>query len=134
MPKNKTPITFHDLQQVSGHGRGRTLTVPTINLTMPEDMGGMAYGVYASRVTVDGRDYTGALHYGPLPTFGETRPQLEVFLIDERDISFAPETHFTLYVVERLRDIMTFASPELLRAQILLDVERIRQTVPQVTL
>jgi len=99
-----------------GAGRGRTIGIPTLNLTpaprklLPPD------GVYAVRVTVGGRTYGGMMNQGPRPTFGVTARGLEIHLFD-----FAGDVYGERVRVEwvrRLRDVRTFPSREALVAQL----------------
>jgi len=100
-----------------GAGRGRTIGVPTINLTpadprklLPPD------GVYAVRVGIDGTRYGGMMNQGPRPTFGVDARGLEVHLFDfARDVYGAT---VTVEWVRRLRDTQTFPSRQALVDQI----------------
>lgn len=67
----------------SGNRIGTTLGFPTVNLPIGEGLCVPRFGVYASRVTVDGKVYRGATNIGVHPTVGENdRPLCETFLID----------------------------------------------------
>src|SRR5207244_3978218 len=62
-----------------GAGRGRTIDVPTINLTSPDPRKLLPPdGVYAVRVEIDGRRYDGMMNQGPRPTFGVHARGLEI--------------------------------------------------------
>jgi FAD synthase len=63
---------------VQGHGRGKDLGFPTINMqVLPEMVLGMKEGIYAARVTISGQNqgaaYGGALYYGPGPRRRDAR-------------------------------------------------------------
>jgi riboflavin kinase/FMN adenylyltransferase len=111
-----------------GAGRGRTIGVPTINLTpsdprklLPPD------GVYAVWVQIaapsagnDGADggerCAGMMNQGPRPTFGVQARGLEIHLFD-----FTGDLYDQVVTVEwvrRLRDVQTFASRQALVDQI----------------
>jgi riboflavin kinase/FMN adenylyltransferase len=65
---------------VTGKGRGKPMGFPTINLRIPDDFE-LKDGVYAAKITIEKNVFKGALHYGPVPTFGEPEKTLEVYLI-----------------------------------------------------
>ncbi len=66
---------------VHGDKRGRVLGYPTANMALPAETG-LAHGVYAVRVTVDGVRYDGAANFGRRPQFGSGPVLLESFLFD----------------------------------------------------
>jgi riboflavin kinase/FMN adenylyltransferase len=100
-----------------GAGRGRTIGIPTINLTPPDPRKLLPPdGVYAVWVTVAGRRYGGMMNQGARPTFGVHVRGLEIHLFD-----FAGELYGETVVVEwvrRLRDVQTFPSRQALVDQI----------------
>ncbi len=99
-----------------GAGRGRTIGIPTINLTPPDRKLLPPDGVYAVWVTVAGRRYGGMMNQGARPTFGVHARGLEIHLFD-----FAGELYGETVVVEwvrRLRDVQTFPSRQALVDQI----------------
>ena len=109
---------------ISGHGRGKLLGFPTFNLKIPPELSAK-HGIYAAWVWIGGQKYQGALHFGPVPTFKNPRPSLEIFLLDYADEE--PVHELTFELVSYLRPIEAFASPEALAQQIAEDVSRIRQ-------
>jgi len=106
-----------------GAGRGRTIGVPTINLTPPDPRKLLPPdGVYAvwvevgKRETANGQRYGGVMNQGPRPTFGVTARALEAHLFD-----FAGDLYgetVTVEWVRRLRDVQTFPSRQALVDQI----------------
>lgn len=70
---------------VMGDQRGRTLGFPTANLE-PENQLLPANGVYATRLEIEGRWWTGATNIGYRPTvrsrFQSPRPVVETYLLD----------------------------------------------------
>jgi riboflavin kinase/FMN adenylyltransferase len=109
---------------VSGQGRGRTLGVPTANLRVPPEKIVPRRGVYAAYATVGYRTYIAAVNVGIRPTFGGGEPTIEAHLIDATvDILGA---QLEVAFVSRLRDEQHFSSPDALRNQIMLDIDRIR--------
>ena len=108
---------------VSGHGIGSKQTVPTLNLepdseVMPLD------GVYVTRTRdLDShRQWQSITNVGVRPTFGGDSLTVETFLLS----AFEPPAPSRILVefLRRIREERKFASPELLKAQILADVRR----------
>jgi len=106
-----------------GAGRGRTIGVPTINLTAPDPRKLLPPdGVYAVRVELGkpeagiGNRHGGMMNQGPRPTFGVQARGLEIHLFD-----FSGELYGQVVTVEwvrRLRDTQTFPSRQALVDQI----------------
>jgi len=107
-----------------GAGRGRTIGVPTINLTPPDPRKLLPPdGVYAVWVEIDGQRatgnvqrYGGMMNQGPRPTFGVHARGLEIHLFD-----FSGDLYdqvVTVEWVQRLRDVQTFPSRQALVDQI----------------
>lgn len=113
-------------ERVPGKGRGRQLGFPTVNLRVPEGLS-LPHGIYACWVRVSDRTYPGALHYGPVPSFGEEEPSLEVHVLDHV-LDATPET-VEVEVVRWLRPVLAFDSTEALRAQMERDVEACREAL-----
>lgn len=110
-------------QTRSGHGRGKTLGFPTLNLEIPSDLHAEP-GIYAGWVMVDHQSYPAAFHYGPIPTFGENGLALEAYLIDVTLKEKPPEVSFEL--AEYIRPVKTFSNAEELSEQIARDVAQVR--------
>jgi riboflavin kinase / FMN adenylyltransferase len=107
-----------------GAGRGRTIGVPTINLTSPDPRKLLPPdGVYAVRVRLPGNRegdkeavYGGMMNQGARPTFGVHARGLEIHLFDyDGDLYGAT---VTVEWVDRLRDTQTFPSRQALVDQI----------------
>ncbi len=101
----------------AGAGRGRGLGVPTANLAPPHPKKLLPPdGVYAAYVAWRGERHGAMLNLGPRPTFGEASRKLEAHLFD-----FAGDllgATVTIEFVRRIRDVMRFASPAELVAQL----------------
>jgi len=107
---------------VSGAGRGRSLTVPTLNLS-PENELLPAKGVYITQISLDGGPFLQSVtNIGIRPTFSESAMTVETFVLHDP----VPEgiVSARLRFLKRLRDETKFESPEALRRQIALDVMR----------
>jgi len=117
---------------INGKGRGKPMGFPTINLKIPENFK-LRNGVYAVKVSIDKKFFTGALHYGPIPTFSEQEKSLEVYLIEvsnEKLASYGFENLddkiIKVEIIKYLREIIKFKLVEDLVKQIKADVKEIR--------
>ena len=107
-----------------GAGRGRTIGVPTINLTSPDPRKLLPPdGVYAVRVILPGKGegekeaaYGGMMNQGARPTFGVHARGLEIHLFDFSGDLY--DTTVTVEWIRRLRDTQTFPSRQALVDQI----------------
>ncbi len=89
----------------------------------------LEHGIYAVWIILDSLRFKGAMHWGPIPTFDDAAPSLEVFLLglEGQDLSNTDTTHIEVEVVERLRDIHKFSSVVELTAQMDKDVNAVRK-------
>jgi riboflavin kinase / FMN adenylyltransferase len=108
---------------VAGQGIGARQTVPTLNLRTTAQVL-PATGVYITRTFDDeaARSWNSITNVGFRPTFDGTELTIETFLLDP----FAPPAPENIRVefLHRVREERKFASPEILKAQILRDVAR----------
>lgn len=105
---------------VSGRGRGVGLGFPTANIEPEKELLPPA-GIYAAFVDIEGKRYLAALNIGEKPTFDDYTFTFEVHLLD-----FSGDLRgkrLNTEFVEKLRDIIKFDSPEMLKKQIVADVE-----------
>jgi riboflavin kinase / FMN adenylyltransferase len=123
-------IASFTTQQVRGKGRGKLLGFPTINMQIPGDLV-MDEGIYAAWIGIGEARYKGALHYGPVPVFGENQPTLEVFLLDvtPEAVALLDMTNIYVSAVKRLRDVRSFATSDELVQQIRQDVIDVRASL-----
>jgi riboflavin kinase/FMN adenylyltransferase len=108
---------------VSGRGRGVGLGFPTANIDPEKELLPPA-GIYAAFVDVEGKRYMAALNIGEKPTFADYTFTFEVHLLD-----FSGDLRgkrLNTEFVEKLREIIKFDSPEMLKKQIAADVEKAR--------
>ena len=99
-----------------GDRRGRELGFPTANIQVePPEKLLPEPGIYAARGLVDGERIPGLLHLGPRPTFRGAGPAVELHLLDWTGDLYDRE--LTVEFCGRLRDIVAYASPEELVAQ-----------------
>ncbi len=109
---------------VAGDARGRTLGAPTINVQVADFPLEVVPGVYAAAVQLNENWVPAALHYGQRPTFGASF-SAEFHVIDQV-VEQAP-AQLTIRLLQRIRDIKKFDTPELLRAQITADIQACKQ-------
>jgi riboflavin kinase / FMN adenylyltransferase len=107
---------------VSGAGRGRTVTVPTLNLRADNELL-PAKGVYITKISLDGGPFLNAMtNVGIRPTFSESAITVETFVLNDP----VPQSVVSARVrfIKRLRDEQRFETPEALRRQIATDIAR----------
>jgi riboflavin kinase/FMN adenylyltransferase len=117
---------WHRIEGVVQHGdkRGRAMGFPTANLWL-EGLNLPRFGIYATLVDVltgphQGR-YRGVASLGVRPTFGASRPNLEVHLFDFDGDLYGAEISIALVAFQRPE--AKFDSVEALVAQMLEDAE-----------
>jgi len=116
---------------ITGKGRGKPMGFPTINLKIPDDFG-LKDGIYAAKVTIENKKFIGALHFGPVPTFGEQEKSLEVYLIsahDDLELENLDGKIIKIEIVKYLRGIIKFQSVTSLVKQIEEDVKQIKTLI-----
>lgn len=119
-------------QVVTGAQRGRTIGIPTANLTVSEEHALPATGVYAGHVLGAAAEPVPAVaNIGYRPTFNSTEPRLtlEAHLLD-----FSADLYgrrLTLAFQARLRPEMKFPGVEALVAQIRADIAAARRLLAQ---
>lgn len=105
---------------VRGAGRGRSLTVPTLNLE-PENELIPKIGVYTTRISIDGGPILDAVtNVGIRPTFGDGEQAVETHVLS--GTLPARTDRARLQFMERLREERKFDSVAALRQQIDVDI------------
>ena len=105
---------------VHGQARGRTIGFPTANVALAPHLVTPAYGVYAVRATVDGKQLDGVANFGIRPTVSvDNRPTLEVYLFDTVQEIYGKILQVDF--VHALRGEMKFAGLDALKEQIAKD-------------
>jgi riboflavin kinase/FMN adenylyltransferase len=119
----------HCMSQTVGHGFriGRTIGIPTINLTVPDHVLTPGRGVYVTEVFLpDGRRFPGVTNVGVRPTVGEGGAvTVETFLLDFAGDLYGQQVR--LEFCRRLRDEAKFPSLSALQRQIQLDIGAARR-------
>lgn len=113
---------WYSCQVIKGAGRGKTIGFPTLNLTLPK---GFDYqlGIYAGWVRFKQQTFKGAFHFGPVLTFGQQVPTLEVFVLDQT-INTTPKK-VEVQLAKFIRPPKKFNDVPTLTAQIKKDVQEI---------
>ncbi|MBU2552682.1 MAG: riboflavin biosynthesis protein RibF, partial [Proteobacteria bacterium] len=113
---------------IHGHERGKKLGFPTANLKLVDELVPKP-GVYAVRVTHQGRVYNGVANIGFNPTFGDVGLSVEVHCFDfDADIY---DQDIKVDFVSRLRDEKKFTGPEELISQITQDCRLARSILDE---
>ena len=103
-----------------GAGRGKGLGFPTLNLKLASGQD-VRHGIYAMRIDVDGHSHPAAGYVGSRPTFGESEPVLEAYLLDFAGDLYGKEVEAEF--IAFLRPDQTFATPKALSMQMREDCE-----------
>jgi riboflavin kinase/FMN adenylyltransferase len=111
---------------VEGAKRGRSIGIPTANLSIPEEQAVPPRGVYAGFAYVDGTRWPAVANIGHRPTFDgqQSRIVVEAHLLDFAADIYGQELE--LEFIARLRDEQAFASVADLLAQIRRDIASAR--------
>lgn len=110
---------------VKGQQLGRTIQFPTLNqIPAPEKLL-PPFGVYASRIRVDGQEYDGITNIGMKPTVGGNFVGAETHLFDYTGDLYGKEVCVQLYHFQRPEQ--KFASLDALKGQLQKDVEAARE-------
>ena len=105
-----------------GYGRGKEIGLPTVNLEIPEDFK-LEYGIYAAWVLSIQGPLMALVHYGPVPTFDQNLPSLEVHVIEPFHLEDVAE-ELTVEIISYVRAIRQFEEVQGLLNQIVLDREQ----------
>jgi riboflavin kinase / FMN adenylyltransferase len=104
---------------VRGDGRGAQLGFPTLNLQTGNRI--LPEGVFRSRCEIRGTSYDSLTHIGPLPTFSSAQKRIETHVLNFSASIYGEEISVDL--LEKIRPILRFPTPEALVEQIRHDIE-----------
>lgn len=110
---------------VKGKQLGRTIGIPTANLLLPQGVVCPAFGVYACRVTVDGREYRAVTNVGTRPTVSGVGITVEPWILDFSGDLYGREIQ--LQFCEFLRPEQKFPDLQALQQAIRADADKCRQ-------
>lgn len=105
---------------IAGKQLGRTIGFPTANLRFPEGILIPKCGVYATKVTVDGAEFSAITNIGSRPTVNGEGVTVESHLLDFSGDLYGKE--ISLFFLDFLRPEEKFATLEALKAQIQKDI------------
>ncbi|MBI4173392.1 MAG: riboflavin biosynthesis protein RibF [Candidatus Aenigmarchaeota archaeon] len=111
---------------VKGHGVGRSLGFPTLNLDIGKRQLVPAEGIYACWIRYGTGWHKGALYIGRRPTFRGGTRSIEVYVISAQLGRMAGRT-VAVELVARVRGDKRFASRQQLQAGIAKDVQAIKR-------
>lgn len=109
-----------------GRRLGTRIGIPTINLTVPNELQEPARGVYATRTDIDGKKYRSVTNIGIKPTIEENGSEVlaETTILDYSGDLYGRTVTIEFY--RHLRPELKFPSIEALREQIHLDIAQTR--------
>lgn len=107
-----------------GDQYGRTLGFPTVNFDPRIIDTVLPPGVYAATVGVNGKQYAGALYFGPRITLRETTVVLEIHIIDFHGNLYDQAVRFQIGTF--IRPPMDFATTDELRTQLEQDIRTVK--------
>jgi len=131
LPMCKRKITpMHPFEGVviRGAERGRAIGFPTANLELIDAAQRPPDGIYAGWVEVlpETQRWMAAIHAGPVPTYEQATPTVEVHLLDWPQEQELYGKRLRVKPMQRLRDIKKFATELDLAAAISADVQKTR--------
>ena len=115
-----------DGEIIHGRENGRKVGIPTVNQDLPEDFIVPRFGVYASRVTVDGKKYRSITNIGTRPTVNGSGVNCETHILEEIGGELYGKSVST-ELLGFVRDERRFDSLEQLAEQIKLDIAYINR-------
>lgn len=115
----------YDFTVRRGDGLGRVLGFPTINQCFPEDHVVPRYGVYASKVIVDGKWYPAVTNVGVRPTVSADNMRSETCILDFSGDLYGKNVE--VFLIKYMREEVKFPSLEELSRQIEKDIIKARE-------
>ena len=110
---------------VGGRRLGRTIGVPTANLSLPEEVVAPRHGVYACTATVEGKEYLAVTNIGSRPTVEGHHVTVEPWILDFSGDLYGKQ--ITLAFYRFLRPEKKFDSLEQLREEIQKNAQQTRE-------
>lgn len=117
---NKQPLYVLSGKIVHGRGIGKKAGMPTANLEVTKDMVIPEFGVYASKVKLGNREYTGVTNVGLRPTVDNDKDiTIETYILDFDGDIYEETIELELFVV--LRGQQKFEDMSMLLEQLKVD-------------
>jgi len=101
---------------ISGRKLGRTLGIPTANLSLPEEIARLPFGVYICRAQIGEQSYAAVTNIGNRPTVGGHRVTVEPWLLDFEGDLYGKQLTLSFY--DFLRPEQKFPSLDALQEEI----------------
>jgi len=115
---------FIDGKVSHGNQIGRKMSIPTVNVIIPEKKKLLPFGVYATETMIGGRKYKGATNVGVKPTVEGYNPvAIETNLFDFNDEIYSEEISTLFY--KFIRPERKFDNLDELKSQIQRDIKEI---------
>lgn len=114
------PFSF-TAEVISGDRRGRTIGFPTINQKYPSELIPLKFGVYKSKIIIDGAEYEGITNIGVRPTW-----KTDYIISETYIIGFSGDLYgkrITTIPTRFVRGEVKFSSVEELKKQIENDIK-----------
>ena len=109
---------------IHGQGLGRTIGIPTANLAYPDGLAELKHGVYAAKLSLDGKAYMAVVNIGMRPTVSGENLNAECWILDYFGDLYGRE--ITLEIYRFLRPERKFDSLQQMQAEIQKDALRAR--------
>ena len=106
----------YEAEVLQGDKRGRTIGFPTINQNYPEGLAPIRFGVYESRVFIEGKEYKAFTNIGNRPTWRVENTLCETHIFDYSGNLYGKTVRVEL--VRFLRDEKKFSSADELKEQL----------------
>ena len=107
---------------VQGEKRGKALGFPTANMRLHKKI---PQGIYAAKVTINGKTYNAATFVGSAQTFQQMQIKVENYLFNFTGDLYGKWLTVRLY--KKMRDNQKFESVDELVSQMHLDVKNIQE-------
>lgn len=118
------PFSF-TAKVIEGDKRGKTLGFPTANQVYPADKAELRFGVYHTRVDINGNTFDGVTNIGVRPTYTTDFVGAETYIIDFEGDCYNKD--IKLSFIEYLREEKRFDSPSALIDEIRKNVEYVNK-------
>ncbi len=120
----------YDMTVVDGLKNGRKMGIPTINQEFAPGYLIPKFGVYASRVLLDGKEYLGMTNIGVKPTIaGNRNPLSETFIIGVDRNLYGQNIRVSLF--QYLREERKFSGLAELSTTVKGDIDRVKAMLPK---
>ncbi len=121
----KKTVNWYKQQVLKGDQSGGKIGFPTINLS-PKFFVKLKEGVYSSEVIYRNKKYLGALFFGPRLVKGETKPVLEIHILNFSNEIYGETIEFK--IGKFIRGVMNFKDMNSLKKQMEDDIKNILKT------